>query len=133
MNIKNKAYIDLPEEQKEKARKRALRQYYKDPQAAAQKAKLYREKNKDRILQQQKENKRARKLWAIEYLGECCHSCGKTFHPSVYEFHHKDPSTKDRDPSKMMSLSHEKLQKELDKCVLLCANCHRIEHHGDSY
>ena len=90
-------------------------------------------KNKEYVLQKQREDKRKRKLWAIEYLGGKCSSCGETFHPAVYEFHHTDPSTKDRDPSKMLQLSLTRLTEELDKCVLLCANCHRIEHHGDKY
>jgi hypothetical protein len=84
-------------------------------------------------LLKQREKKRERKLQAIEYLGGSCKSCGGVFHPAVYEFHHLDPSKKDKDPSKMTSLKWSRLKAELDLCVLLCANCHRIEHHGDMY
>ena len=121
------------ETQKERASRWAREYYYRNKEKCKERHSEWYEKNKEYSLEKQKIKKREKKLWSIEYLGGCCSSCGGTFHPSVYEFHHKDPTTKDRDPSKMMSLSHEKLQKELDKCALLCANCHRIEHHGDSY
>lgn len=59
--------------------------------------------------------------------------CQGIFHPAVYEFHHLDPTTKDRDPSKMLSLKWERVTTELDKCILLCANCHRLIHHESNY
>lgn len=90
-------------------------------------------KNKEAILEHQRTKKRERKLWAIEYLGGSCKRCELKFHPAVYEFHHLNPLEKDRDPSKMMSLSLERLTKELDKCELLCANCHRLTHHEGEY
>jgi len=117
----------------EKYRSAALEYYYANKEKCAEKARKWRLDNLDYIKEKQRADNRKRKLWAISYLGGCCTTCKQDFHPSVYEFHHKDPTTKDRDPSKMMSLSKVKLQNELDKCVLLCANCHRIEHHGDSY
>ena len=126
-------YAELTEEQKQKYRDASLKWYHSNKELAAEKAKKWRTKNKEYVLQKQGEDKRKRKLWAIEYLGGKCSSCGETFHPAVYEFHHTDPSTKDRDPSKMLQLSLTRLTEELDKCVLLCANCHRIEHHGDKY
>ena len=114
-------------------RKSALKQYYKDPEAAAQKAKAWREANRDYIREKQREDKRKRKLDAIEYLGGKCQQCGGTFHPSIYEFHHLNPDEKDRDPSKMLQLKWSRVTAELDKCQLLCANCHRYIHHGDKY
>lgn len=32
----------------------------------------------------------------------------------------------------MLRYTWETLVKEVDKCILLCANCHRLHHHGDS-
>lgn len=114
-------------------RKHALLYYYRNKEKCALKAKNYREANKEHVRTKQREDKRNRKLLAIEYLGGKCDTCKEAFHPAVYEFHHTDPSTKDRDPSKMMALSWERLEKELDKCKLLCANCHRLEHHKRNY
>jgi formate-dependent nitrite reductase cytochrome c552 subunit len=45
------------------------------------------------------------------------------------EFHHLEPSEKDFGiGSKGHTRSFEKIKLELDKCNLLCANCHREEH-----
>lgn len=66
----------------------------------------------------------------ISALGNCCQSCRGVFHRSVFDFHHIDQ--KDKNPSSVLSNeSSFKIADELSKCVLLCANCHRIEHHGD--
>ncbi len=122
-------YAEWPEPQKERMRKSAREQYYKNKEKRNIQAKIWRENNKDYVLLKQREDKRRRKLDAIYYLGGKCHTCGCMFHPACFEFHHKDPTTKDRDPSKMLSWSKERLYAELDKCILLCANCHRLEHH----
>ena len=77
-------------------------------------------------------NERAQefKKQAVEYLGGKCKRCGlETTHYEVYDFHHKDPSKKDITVSKTRK-SFETLKPELDKCVLYCANCHRIIHYG---
>lgn len=59
---------------------------------------------------------------------KCIH-CGFDKHPAALHFHHKDPTQKD------FSIGHAKLtkfnnkiKKELDKCIVLCANCHSILH-----
>ena len=70
---------------------------------------------------------------AVEYKGGKCEHCLQTYQPAVFDFHHLDSSTKHKDPGLMMSCSDEKLFKELDKCILLCANCHRIEHANNEY
>lgn len=93
----------------------------------------YRAANKEKIAFQDKgrtrKKRHSHKLKAIEYLGGKCSSCGlASEHPEVYDFHHLDPSVKEKDPGMLMHCSWERLQKELDKCVLLCANCHRIAH-----
>jgi len=74
--------------------------------------------------------RKQRKLEAIEYLGGKCIDCNIAFkHKSVYEFHHLDPTKKEGNPSDYFrGRSKEALFKELDKCVLLCANCHRVRH-----
>lgn len=78
-----------------------------------------------------KQIRQANKKKAVEYLGGSCKHCGlKTDKYSVYDFHHLDPSEKEHGIGKLVA-SWKKLVIELDKCILLCANCHRIVHHED--
>ena len=59
-----------------------------------------------------------------------CARCGDT-RSYVLDFHHKDPSIKDANIARMTSNKNrlEDIQKEIDKCVVLCSNCHREFHH----
>ena len=69
-----------------------------------------------------------RKKDAIVYKGGKCIKCGYNKHQEVLEFHHCDPSKKDCDWKKMRLKNWEKILKELDKCVLVCSNCHKEKH-----
>jgi hypothetical protein len=75
-----------------------------------------------------------KKIDAILYKGGRCIDCNLQYpelpYP-VFEFHHLDPNKKDVSWTKLRLRSKEKIHKELDKCVLLCANCHRIRHHEE--
>jgi hypothetical protein len=79
-------------------------------------------------------NKRKqRKEWAVEYKGGKCSKCELTFHPAAYDFHHLDPNEKDFNPCNLLTCSIKRIKEELDKCVLLCSNCHRILHYEEGY
>ena len=71
---------------------------------------------------------RKKRIKAIELAGGSCKHCGYDKCSSALEFHHIDPSSKDANFRGMRSWTFEKIKKELDNCVLLCANCHREEH-----
>ena len=76
--------------------------------------------------------KRRRKLkeLAVEYKGGKCEICGYNKYIGALEFHHNEPEHKDFGISKTGSTrSFEKIKLEIDKCRLLCSNCHREEHH----
>lgn len=63
----------------------------------------------------------------VEAMGGCCQKCGGTFSLAVYDFHHV--GKKDANPSELIAnASVEKIAEEIENCVLLCANCHRVEH-----
>ena len=73
---------------------------------------------------------RERKILFIEQKGGMCKSCGVIYtgkNACIFDFHHTDPTTKHNNPGNMLSGSLIKAQEEVDKCNLLCANCHRQE------
>ena len=65
----------------------------------------------------------------IGLLGNRCEDCEEQYPDEVYDFHHVDPSRKEYAVSRVYDRPHL-LFKEVMKCVLLCANCHRIRHSG---
>ena len=69
-----------------------------------------------------------RKLDAIEYKGGKCQRCGYDKYPDVLEFHHRDPNEKEANWSKIRLWKWDRVLTELDKCDILCANCHREVH-----
>jgi hypothetical protein len=75
------------------------------------------------------EHRRQLKLKAVEYKGGKCTMCGYAKCVAALEFHHLDPTQKDFSISNTGSIrSFDKMKLELDKCVLVCSNCHREEH-----
>ena len=75
-----------------------------------------------------------RMKWLTEYkTGKPCADCGQVFDPICMDFHHEDPSLK-KDQVRMLlrdGYSMESVQAEIDKCVLICSNCHRLRHKHD--
>lgn len=67
-----------------------------------------------------------------ERYGTKCTKCGYERCYNALEFHHLDGSAKEFAPSKIISnfTPIHTLLNELDKCVLLCSNCHREVHAG---
>lgn len=69
------------------------------------------------------------KIWALEYAGKQCSCCGYNKCIEALEFHHLDPNEKDFSISdRDILLDWEQIKKELDKCIVVCANCHREIH-----
>ena len=73
----------------------------------------------------QKRRKEVRRR-SLLYKGARCESCGYDLCAEALEFHHLDSSRKDFGISgRGYTRSWRKIREELDKCLLLCANCHR--------
>jgi hypothetical protein len=71
------------------------------------------------------------KVKMVLYKGGCCERCNlrlEDSHYSVFDFHHLNPLTKDINFNGIKSQKWEKIKNEIDKCKLLCSNCHRITH-----
>ena len=66
---------------------------------------------------------------SVEYKGGKSEICGYDRCIDALGFHHKNPTHKDFGISnKGYTRSWKKVQEELDKCVMICANCHRELH-----
>lgn len=78
----------------------------------------------------QRERAISRKLKLVQLLGGCCSLCGYKKNLAALEFHHVNPLIKDfrLDSRHLSNTSMKKILLELQKCVLLCANCHRELH-----
>lgn len=72
--------------------------------------------------------RRAIKKALIDYKGGKCCRCGYDKSLRALEFHHTDPSIKDFGISKCLTRSMESLKEEVDKCILVCSNCHAEIH-----
>ena len=66
----------------------------------------------------------------IEYKGGSCTRCGYNKYQGALDFHHLDPKEKDFNPGHLKKYKFDdKIKKELDKCILVCSNCHREIHY----
>ena len=63
----------------------------------------------------------------IDNQKTCCAKCGDT-RTYVLDYHHRDSTEKEFTIGKMKKGSLGLIQKEIDKCIVLCANCHREFH-----
>lgn len=89
------------------------------------------QKNKDYYLKRNKEAIRKTREWFIDYKSTLsCSVCGEN-HPACLDFHHTDPKQKEDTVGNLIRHSKSKLLKEIDKCIILCANCHRKHHHNE--
>jgi len=69
------------------------------------------------------------KMKSVEYKGGECTVCGYNKCVDALEFHHLDPDEKDFGiASSGYTRSWEKIRTELDKCILVCSNCHKEIH-----
>lgn len=78
-------------------------------------------------------NNRRRKLkrLMIDYKGGACQLCGYSKYVGALDFHHIDPETKSFKLSMdELYRSWTKTKSEIEKCILVCSNCHREIHGG---
>lgn len=75
--------------------------------------------------------KHLRKNEAIEYKGGKCIKCGFNECPGSLHFHHHDKDGKEFNIS-FGGKAFENIKNELDKCELLCGNCHHEVHYDES-
>ena len=70
-----------------------------------------------------------RKMEIIQKFGNKCSICGYNKNIAALEFHHIDPNEKEFHLGSTKTTNLDKLLLEMDKCILVCANCHREIHY----
>ena len=102
---------------------------YKDVTKRRECHKRYYQRNK----QLYKEKNIRRRKYLINFVNSHkdhpCFDCGIKYPPYVMDFDHKDPTTKLTNINRMIhvhNFSEEKILTEINKCDIVCANCHRV-------
>lgn len=123
-------FIIMPYTDKEKEKARYLRR--KSSGRANEAAKKYAKNNLEKVRKAKRLN-RVRMLDKLRKfkIGKSCIRCGFNEHPCALDFHHREKSTKVFGVSQMGYCSEEKIMIEIEKCDLLCANCHRIVEYAE--
>lgn len=103
---------------------------WKDPEFQKEYDRNRYQLNKKKRQQQNKERQDSIKNAIDEYkIKNGCSRCSEK-DPICLDFHHLDPAFKEIEVGNACrrGWSLEKIFKEIEKCILLCANCHRKEH-----
>ena len=94
----------------------------------------YYQRNRQHLLNKQREKNRrfaeSRRKWLVEYKKTLsCVRCGEN-HPATLTFHHRKGTEKSFEIGNIVSLgvSLKRVIAEIEKCDVLCANCHAKEH-----
>ncbi len=89
-------------------------------------AKLHYKNNKNKYFDLIKEQNKKKKQFLYDQKYPCS-SCGES-DKACLDFHHTDSKTKAFNLSSYKNHSLDKIKKEIEKCIVLCANCHRKLH-----
>ena len=116
---------------KEKHNAYSKQQYQLNHEERIEKAREYYEFNKKEINQRKRISRVELNEFIRAYkMQRGCRECGES-HPACLEFHHLDRKLKEGAIAGMVSgsSSKEKILKEIEKCIILCSNCHKKEHY----
>ena len=93
--------------------------------------KIYQKKNRVARRGYEKSRRDEVRAWIGALKRAPCTDCGKVYPPECMDFDHQED--KKRDVSKMMMYSKQTILREVAKCDLVCANCHRTRTHGRAH
>ena len=94
--------------------------------------KTHYEQNKEKYIKKAKKYRDTFVEWFTDYKKTLkCEVCGDNRY-WVLDFHHKDPKEKDIEVSVLVRrCNKKKLIEEVNKCMVVCSNCHRDIHHNE--
>ncbi len=94
--------------------------------------KRYYEKNRENLLKRRKKERRDFRIKLKNMLGGKCSICGYKKCSAALDFHHNKGKKEAHVSFLIKNDSKQKALKEIKKCILLCANCHREVHNKDA-
>ena len=109
---------------------------YKDPLKKKEKQQVYSKKhyanNTQKVKSATKKVKDSfKQQWKNFKATLSCLECG-IYHPAILDFHHIDPEMKNESVHKLINTgSYKKALAEVEQCVVLCSNCHRVYHYNE--
>jgi len=109
---------------------------YKDPIKRKEKQRGYSKKYYADNTQKVKDSSKKadaifKKKWKAFKATLSCLECG-TDHPAILDFHHIDPEMKNASVHKLVQAgSYKKALEEVEQCIVLCSNCHRVYHYNE--
>jgi hypothetical protein len=92
-------------------------------------------KNKQYYIDKNNRIRKRNVEWYRNYKSTLsCIKCGED-HPACLDFHHRDSNEKESEISLMVndSVSIDTIKSEIEKCDVLCSNCHRKHHYNEKY
>ena len=141
---KRKEYARLRyQKNKEKLSEKSKELYKVKKEEIKLRTSIYRANNKEKLreyysntkevqIQQVLQRRENNKAEYILLKGGKCEICGFEYNgenAACFDFHHENPEEKEYNLSTAIRLRREKALKELEKCQLVCANCHRLIHY----
>lgn len=105
---------------------------YKDKEDQRKASKRHYEKNKQNYISRSANSKnRLKKKWWDFKKSLKCINCGFN-HPAALDFHHVLRSPDNRKLHELLkNQAFNAAMEEIKKCVVLCANCHRVHHYEE--
>lgn len=124
-------YYEADPTRREKKRQKDREYAAKNRETALARATSYYQQNTEHVKKYQATRRKEAKAKVAELLGSICQRCGFE-HLAALDFHHIDPTLKEFRLSdaivRTKKYTWEQIVAEVEKCELLCKNCHAIEH-----
>lgn len=130
--IDNKEKIKEQRKEYHQDNKEKWKEYYQDnKEKINERDKQYYQDNKEKRNEYTKQHHKKHsdnRRHFIDSFKHHCLICGYRDKPALV-FHHRDPREKTFAIASKRTITFESFQKEIDKCTVLCSNCHLIFHH----
>lgn len=94
-----------------------------------EKSRSHYERNKQYYFERNQKKVAEKRAFLSRYKEESgCKDCGKSYPGVAMDFDHRNPSEKDNGISELANFGWGRIKREIEKCDVRCAVCHRIRH-----